>query len=60
MTDLAEARIAAAAALETGLPVVVSLVFDSGKHHDRTIMGVTPEQAAAVLIESTGSERTVG
>jgi methionine synthase I (cobalamin-dependent) len=49
MTDLAEARIAAVAALETGLPVVVSLVFDSGKNRDRTIMGVTPEQAATVL-----------
>jgi 5-methyltetrahydrofolate--homocysteine methyltransferase len=49
MTDLAEARIAAAAALETGLPVIVSLVFDSGKNRDRTIMGVTPEQAATVL-----------
>jgi len=51
MTDLAEARIAAAAALETGLPIVVSLVFDSGKNRDRTVMGVTPEQAAAALIE---------
>jgi len=49
MTDLAEARIAAEAALETGLPVIVSFVFDSGKHHDRTIMGVTPEQAATSL-----------
>ena len=39
MTDLAEARIAAEAALETGLPVIVSLVFDSGKNRDRTIMG---------------------
>ncbi len=49
MTDLAEARIAAAAAMETGLPVIVSLVFDSGKNRDRTIMGTTPEQAAAAL-----------
>jgi len=49
MTDLVEARIAAAAALETGLPVIVSFVFDSGKNHDRTIMGVTPEQVAASL-----------
>jgi 5-methyltetrahydrofolate--homocysteine methyltransferase len=49
MTDLAEARIAASAALETGLPVIVSLVFDSGKHRDRTIMGTTPEQAATLL-----------
>jgi|SRR5271165_6377049 len=49
MTDLAEARIAAAAALETRLPVIVSLVFDSGKNRDRTIMGITPEQAATAL-----------
>jgi 5-methyltetrahydrofolate--homocysteine methyltransferase len=49
MTDLAEARIAAAVALETGLPVIVSLVFDSGKNRDRTIMGTTPEQAATAL-----------
>lgn len=49
MIDLTETRIAAAAALETGLPVIVSLVFDSGKNRDRTIMGVTPEQAATVL-----------
>jgi len=47
--DLAEARIAAEAALETGLPVIVSLVFDSGKNRDRTIMGSTPEQAATAL-----------
>jgi len=49
MTDLAEARIAAAAALETGLPVIVSFVFDSGKNRDRTIMGLTPEQAATTM-----------
>ncbi len=49
MTDLDEARIAVAAAAATGLPVVACMVFDSGKHHDRTMMGVTPEQAAAEL-----------
>jgi len=49
MTDLAEARIAAAAALETKLPLIVSFVFDSGKNRDRTIMGVSPEQAATAL-----------
>ena len=49
MTDLTEARIAAEAALETGLPVIVSLVFDWGANRDRTIMGATPEQAAASL-----------
>ena len=49
MTDLAEARIAAAAALETQLPVIVSFVFDSGKNRDRTIMGASPEQAVTAL-----------
>ena len=49
MTDLDEARIAVAAAAATGLPVVACMVFDSGKHQDRTMMGVTPEQAAVEL-----------
>lgn len=49
MTDLAEARVAAFAALATRLPVIVSLVFNSGKNRDRTILGVTPDQAATVL-----------
>jgi len=34
----------------TGLPVVASMVFDSGKDKDRTMMGTTPEQAAAALV----------
>lgn len=50
MADLDEARIAIAAARTTGLPVVASMVFDSGKDKDRTMMGTTPEQAAAGLI----------
>lgn len=45
-SDLEEAALALAAARETGLPVIVSFVFDSGKNRDRTMMGVTPEQAA--------------
>lgn len=49
MADLAEARIAATAALETRLPVIVSFVFDSGKNRDRTIMGASPEQAVTAL-----------
>ncbi len=49
MTDLGEARIAVAAAAATGLPVVACMVFDSGKHQDHTMMGVTPEQAAVEL-----------
>ena len=52
MQDLDEARIAIAAAKATGLPVVASMVFDSGKDKDRTMMGATPEQAAAALVEA--------
>jgi methionine synthase I (cobalamin-dependent) len=52
MADIEEARIAIGAAKTTGLPVVASMVFDSGKDKDRTMMGVTPEQAAAALVEA--------
>jgi len=52
MSDLEEARIAARAARSTGLPVIVSMVFDSGKEKDRTMMGSTPEQVAASLTAS--------
>jgi len=50
MIDIAEAKIAAAAALATGLQVIVSFVYDSGKNRDRTIMGATPEQVATALV----------
>jgi methionine synthase I (cobalamin-dependent) len=50
LTDIEEARIAAVAALETGLPVIVSFVFDSGKNKNRTIMGATPEQVTTALV----------
>jgi 5-methyltetrahydrofolate--homocysteine methyltransferase len=49
MSDLEEAKIATAAAKETGLPVVACVVFDAGKDKDRTMTGATPEQAAAAL-----------
>ncbi|MFO0930518.1 MAG: homocysteine S-methyltransferase family protein [Gemmataceae bacterium] len=49
MADLNEATIALSAARETGLPVVVCMVFDSGKARDRTMMGATPEQVAERL-----------
>ncbi len=55
MTDLAEAKIAIAAAKATGLPVVGCMVFDSGKNRDRTMMGVTPEEAAKEL-EAYGAD----
>lgn len=49
MSDLAEAVLATRAARETGLAVVACMTFDSGKQRDRTMMGVTPEQAAEEL-----------
>jgi methionine synthase I (cobalamin-dependent) len=52
MSDLDEARIALAAAKATGLPVIVSMTYSVGKALDRTVMGVTPEQAAAALTEA--------
>jgi 5-methyltetrahydrofolate--homocysteine methyltransferase len=52
-SDLAEAKVAAEAALATGLPVIVSFAFDTGKNKDRTMTGVTPEVAAREM-ESAG------
>jgi methionine synthase I (cobalamin-dependent) len=51
-SDLREILPALAAAKATGLPVVTSLVFDSGPSRDRTTMGTTPEQAVRALIEA--------
>jgi methionine synthase I (cobalamin-dependent) len=48
-SDPAEILLAIAAAKQTGLPVVACMTFDSGKDHDRTLMGTTPEQAAQKL-----------
>lgn len=52
MSDLEEAKLAVAAARETGLPIVACMVFDTGKDKDRTMMGSTPEQVAHVLTEA--------
>jgi 5-methyltetrahydrofolate--homocysteine methyltransferase len=52
MTDLVEARIAVTAAAATGVPVVACMVFDAGKHRDRTMMGNTPQQAATDLAQA--------
>jgi methionine synthase I (cobalamin-dependent) len=54
-SDLKEALIALAEARRFGLPVVVSFVFDAGRHRDRTMTGVTPEQAAAAVAEGGAS-----
>jgi 5-methyltetrahydrofolate--homocysteine methyltransferase len=52
MSDVAEAALATAAAHATGLPVVACMTFDSGAKKDRTMMGVTPEQAAEQLADA--------
>jgi methionine synthase I (cobalamin-dependent) len=52
MSDIEEARLAVAAAQSTGLPVIVSFAFDSGKNKDRTMMGATPEAVAAAMVEA--------
>lgn len=51
MSDIEEARLAVAAARSTGLAVIVSFAFDSGKNKDRTMMGATPEAVAAAMVE---------
>ncbi len=50
MSDLEEVRAAAAACRQAapGIPLVVTMTFDT---HGRTMMGVTPEQAAAAISE---------
>ena len=51
-SDPAETVLAVAAAKKAGLAVVACMTFDSGKDHDRTLMGTTPEQAAQKLAEA--------
>jgi methionine synthase I (cobalamin-dependent) len=50
MIDVAEAKIAAAAAKQTGLPVVASVVFDAGKNKDMTMMGNSIAEAVETLV----------
>jgi methionine synthase I (cobalamin-dependent) len=52
MSDIEEARLGVEAARLTGLPVIVSFAFDSGKMKDRTMMGATPEAVAAAMTEA--------
>ncbi len=49
MSDIEEARIALRSSRRTGLPVIVSFTFDTGKNKDRTMTGATPEEAAAAM-----------
>lgn len=50
--DLDETRIAITAGKKTGLPIIASMVYDSGAERDRTMMGATPEDAVAALVEA--------
>lgn len=52
MADLTEAVTAVRAAKTTGLLVVGSMTFDSGRDKSCTLMGVTPEQAVQGLTEA--------
>ncbi len=52
MSDLAEAKIALTAAKETGLPVIVSMTFDSGRNKEFTFMGNSPEETAIELTDA--------
>jgi len=52
MSEIEEAKLAVAAAKETGLPVIASFAFDSGKKKDRTLMGATPEAVAEAMAEA--------
>jgi 5-methyltetrahydrofolate--homocysteine methyltransferase len=52
MTEIAEAVAAVRAAKTTGLPVVGSMTFDSGKTRTDTMMGVTPTQAVNALTDA--------
>lgn len=51
-SELEEAQLALSAANTTGLPVIVSFAFDTGKSKDRTMTGVTPERAAKAMTEA--------
>lgn len=54
-SDPMEAEIILRCAKATGLPVVVSFTFDTGKAHDRTLTGDTPERIARRM-EQAGAD----
>ncbi|MFO0909212.1 MAG: homocysteine S-methyltransferase family protein [Isosphaeraceae bacterium] len=51
-SDIDEARLALRAARSTGIPVLVSFAFDSGRGRDRTMTGATPEQVGEAMAEA--------
>jgi len=55
MSDLEEAVIATKQAAATGLPVVACMSYGSGRYGDRTMMGVSPAEAAEALAEAGAS-----
>lgn len=52
MTALDELECAIAAAKGTGLPLIGSLAYDKGRGGYRTMMGVSPEQAAEAMLRA--------
>jgi methionine synthase I (cobalamin-dependent) len=54
-SDGDEAEIILRVARATGLPVIVSFTFDTGKAHDRTMTGETPERLARRM-EQAGAD----
>jgi methionine synthase I (cobalamin-dependent) len=52
MSEIEEACLAVEAARRTGLPVIASFAFDSGKNKDRTMMGASPEAVGAAMEEA--------
>jgi methionine synthase I (cobalamin-dependent) len=54
-SDPQEAEIILRSAKATGLPVIVSFTFDTGKAHDRTLTGDTPERIARRM-EQAGAD----
>jgi 5-methyltetrahydrofolate--homocysteine methyltransferase len=54
-SDPVEAEIILRSAKATGLPVIVSFTFDTGKAHDRTLTGDTPERIARRM-EQAGAD----
>jgi 5-methyltetrahydrofolate--homocysteine methyltransferase len=54
-SDIEEAKVAVEAALLTGLPVIISFAFDTGKNKDRTMTGVNPETAAREMTAAGAS-----
>jgi methionine synthase I (cobalamin-dependent) len=55
MSDPGEARLALEACRDTGLPVIVSFAFDTGRAKDRTMTGATPEHVAVEMAEAGAS-----